>query len=193
MSWIKEIKYPESTGELKRIYDRIKGPDDYLDNIITVHSLRPHTLEGHLSLYKNVIHHTSNTLPKWYIESIGVYVSFLNNCNYCVQHHFEGLKKLIGDNAKSDLMFDCIKHNNLDVMFDEKMCEGLHYANKLTLHINTINQSDVLKLQKAGFTDGEILEINQITSYFNFANRTVIGLGVNLDGDVLGTNPNNLL
>ena len=74
-------------------------------------------------------------------------------------------------------------------MFDEKMCEGLHYANKLTLNINTINQSDALKLQKAGFTDGEILEINQITSYFNYANRTVIGLGVNLEGDVLGTNP----
>jgi uncharacterized protein YciW len=47
-----------------------------------------------------------------------------------------------------------------------------------------------LPLKAAGFSDSEILEINQVVSYFNYANRTVLGLGVNLDGDILGLSPN---
>ena len=38
--------------------------------------------------------------------------------------------------------------------------------------------------------DGEILEINQVCSYFAYANRTVLGLGVITKGDILGLSPN---
>ena len=34
-----------------------------------------------------------------------------------------------------------------------------------------------------------ILELNQVTSYFNYANRTVLGLGVSTEGDELGLSP----
>ena len=44
-------------------------------------------------------------------------------------------------------------------------------------------------MRAQGFGDGEILEINQVTSYFAYANRTVSGLGVNIDGEVLGLSP----
>ena len=45
-------------------------------------------------------------------------------------------------------------------------------------------------MRDEGWDDGEILEINQVVSYFNYANRTVNGLGVTTDGDVLGLSPN---
>ena len=48
---------------------------------------------------------------------------------------------------------------------------------------------DIEKLRATGLTDGEILEVNQVTAYFCYANRTVLGLGVNTDGDILGTSP----
>ena len=54
MTWIRSIEYQQSDGKLRSIYDRIKGPHDQLDNILKAHGLRPHTLEGHLLLYKNV-------------------------------------------------------------------------------------------------------------------------------------------
>ena len=44
-------------------------------------------------------------------------------------------------------------------------------------------------MRAAGWDDGEILEINQVTAYFSYANRTVLGLGVNTDGDILGLSP----
>jgi hypothetical protein len=34
------------------------------------------------------------------------------------------------------------------------------------------------------FRHGEILEINQVAAYFNYANLTVLGLGINMEGDI---------
>ena len=68
MSWIKTIAYGDASGRLKKLYDRIKGPDDNVDNIMLAHSLRPHSMEGHMALYKYVIHHSSNMLEKAYLE-----------------------------------------------------------------------------------------------------------------------------
>ena len=52
-------------------------------------------------------------------------------------------------------------------------------------------EADVAALRAAGWDDGEILEINQVAAYFAYANRTVQGLGVTTEGDILGLSPNN--
>ena len=52
-----------------------------------------------------------------------------------------------------------------------------------------MKEEDMDDLRKSGFSDGEILEINQVISYFNYANRTAIGLGVSLKGDIPGLSP----
>ena len=44
-------------------------------------------------------------------------------------------------------------------------------------------------MQAAGADDGEILEINQVTAYFAYANRMVLGLGINTEGDIIGHSP----
>ena len=190
MSWIQTINYNDAESSLKRIYDRVKGPDNKVDNVLLIHSLRPHSLVGHMSLYKNVLHNSNNTLPKWYLESIGVYVSHLNKCTYCVEHHFTGFKKLLKDEHKAASFLKAIKSEILDAFFDTKYLSGLNYAKKLTMEIQNIEKEDVENLKTAGFSDGEILEINQVTSYFNYVNRTVVGLGVDLKGDTLGLSPN---
>ena len=191
MSWIKKIDFSQATGKLKKIYDRVVTPGGKVDNVLEIHSLRPHTLEGHMHLYKSVLHHYNNTLPKWYLESLGTYVSHLNQCQYCVDHHSVGLKKLLnGDLEKFEKIFSSIKRNRPEEGFEGKLLEGMLYAKKLTFSHHWMSQKDVIKLQEAGFDDGEILEINQVVSYFNYVNRTVIGLGVNTDGDELGLSPN---
>ena len=72
MSWIKVIPFEEATGKLKQIYNRIKGPNNQIDNVLSIHSLRPHTLAGHMSLYKNTLHHTNNTFPNWSLELLEI-------------------------------------------------------------------------------------------------------------------------
>ena len=191
MSWIKIVPYDTATGKLKRLYDRIKGPGDNVDNIMMMHSLRPHTMEGHMALYKYVLHHTGNTVPKWFLEVIGVWVSSLNDCAYCVEHHFAGLKKLLADEARTSSIRAAIDAGDMaDAPLTVAEKRAMDYARKLTLDGPSVSEADVISLRDAGYSDGGILEINQETAYFNYANRTVLGLGCSTGGDLLGLSPN---
>jgi uncharacterized peroxidase-related enzyme len=190
MAWIKIIGYDEARSSLKRIYDKIKGPDNNIDNVMLIHSLRPHSLTGHMTLYKNVLHNSANLLPKWYLEALGVYVSKLNYCDYCVRHHFTGFKRELKDDARADAFLQAVLKDDLKSFFDPKLYQGFKYARKLTMKPGKMKKKDVEKLRGKDFTDGEILEINQVVSYFNYVNRTAVGLGVGLKGDILGLSPN---
>jgi uncharacterized peroxidase-related enzyme len=58
----------------------------------------------------------------------------------------------------------------------------LTYAVKLTREPWQMVEADVVALRQAGFSDTAILDINQVTGYYAFANRLVDGLGVELEG-----------
>ncbi len=57
----------------------------------------------------------------------------------------------------------------------------LEYAVKLTAEICAVNEEDVIALRKVGFSDEAILDIAQITAYFNFVNRLACGLGIEIE------------
>lgn len=189
MTWIKTISYDDAQGKLKQLYDRIKGPDNNVDNIMLAHSLRPHTMEGHMALYKYVLHHPRNSLAKVFLETIGVYVSSLNDCSYCVDHHFSGMARLLGDDARAAEIRAALNARSPGDAFDGIELAALEYAAKLTIAAGTVAEDDIEKLREAGLDDGQILEVNQVTSYFCYANRTVLGLGINTEGDVIGLSP----
>ncbi len=191
MSWIQTLSAAEATGALKTLYARVTGPDGHIDNILRVHSLRPHTLRGHMALYKNVLHHADNTVPKWMLETLGVYVSQLNGCGYCVAHHAAGLQRLLGDDNRFWAIQTALEAESWRLVFNEREQALLNYTKKLTLYPAQMQEDDVEALRGVGFTDGEILEVNQVVSYFSYANRTVLGLGVTIEGDVLGLSPGN--
>ena len=192
MPWIDTIAYDDADGRLRPLYDRVTGPDNNVDNIMMSHSLRPHTMEAHMALYKATIHHSGNTLPKWLLETIGVWVSSLNACTYCVEHHFAGLKRLLRDDARADAIRAAIDARDASLStLDAGQIAVMRYAEMLTLHPQKMAERIVTTLRDHGYSDGEILEINQVTAYFNYANRTVLGLGCSLDGDVLGLSPGN--
>ena len=192
MSWIETIAYEDADAKLKPLYDRIKGPDNNVDNIMMMHSLRPHSMEGHMAIYKYVLHHRDNTIDKWFLETLGVWVSALNECNYCVEHHFAGLKRLLRDDGKSAQIRDAIDTNNIEAApLDNRQKIAMEYARELTRDPGGIREGIIKRLRAAGYSDGEILEINQVSAYFSYANRTVLGLGCSTEGDILGLSPNN--
>lgn len=57
----------------------------------------------------------------------------------------------------------------------------LAYAVKLTHTPADVGEEDVEALRDAGFDDSGILDICQVTSYFNYVNRLADGLGVELE------------
>ena len=191
MSWINHVPYSEATGKLLKLYNRVKGPDNNVDNIMLAHSLRPQSMEGHMTLYKNVLHHSSNQIPKWFLEALGVYTSLKNACHYCVEHHFAGMTRLVDNLPRSTAIREALETDYFESVFDEKQAAAFVYAAKLTEHTGDMIESDIQQLRAQGWSDGEILEITQVVAYFNYANRTVLGLGVVADGDIIGLSPNN--
>ena len=189
VAWIRVIPYEESESELRRIYDVVKGASGHLDNVVKVHSLRPHTLEGHYALYRSVLHHPGNEMPPWLLESLGVYTSLLNGCEYSAAHHSEGLRLALADDARFEKIHQSLSGDRPENAFSGKELALLRYAKKLTLAPSYLSRGDIEALRAAGANDGEILEANQVVSYFNYANRVLNGLGVTTEGDVLGTSP----
>lgn len=190
MTWIRTIPYEEAEGKVKDLYERIKGPNNNVDNIMMAHSLRPHSMEGHMALYKNVLHHSRNTIPKWLLEAIGVCVSIINQCEYCIEHHYEGMRKLIEDDQRSQSIREALEEGDPSKVFESKELATMNYAVKLTTNPQNISPDDIEKLRINNVDDGEILEINQVAAYFAYANRMVLGLGINKSGDIIGLSPN---
>lgn len=57
----------------------------------------------------------------------------------------------------------------------------LDYAVKLTEAPESVGESDVEALRDVGFDDAGILDICQVTAYYNYVNRLADGLGVELE------------
>jgi uncharacterized peroxidase-related enzyme len=189
MSWIDTVTTEQAEGRLRELYERVAGPGGKVDNVLRVHSLCPHTLEAHIALYKSVLHHSGNRLPKWLLETIGVYVSLLNGCTYCVEHHFAGLSRLLQDENRMREIRHALETGVFKKAFDLREQTILDYARQLTELPGDMRETSIEKMRAAGLDDGEILEVNQVASYFAYVNRTVLGLGVTTEGDTLGLSP----
>lgn len=94
-----------------------------------------------------------------------------------MQHHGEGLLREIQDQA----LVDAIKSDYRTAALSDADRAMLDYVAKLTLTPANSAESDIVALRGAGFSDSGILDINQITGFFAWCNRTVDGLGVELE------------
>lgn len=185
-SWIKMISDEDADADLLDALDGARTPHGTVDNVLRVHSLRPNTMRGHMALYKAALHDDANTLPVWLQETIGTYVSKLNDCPYSVANHWANAAHLIGDAARAATIEAALDARSPQDVFDGAELALLRYAEKLTVLPGAMEQSDIDELKNAGVDDGEILEANQIIGYFNYVNRCLNGLGVTTEGDVVG-------
>ena len=143
-----------------------------------------------MALYKATLHHARNTVDRWFLEALGVYTSLLNGCAYCVDHHFIGMKRQLKDDARAAAIRAAVESQDLTSVFSAKEISAFEYARVLTKDPGSLTQDNIEAMRSTGWPDDQILEINQVVAYFNYANRTVLGLGVSTDGDVLGLSPN---
>jgi len=185
-AWIEMIEDADAKGAVKEMYDIARSPHGTIDNVMRCQSLRPHTIAGHLSLYKSVLHNPDNIIPFWFLEVVASYTSIVNKCKYSLTHHFMNARRLINDKARSDAIYAALQDHEPERMFDGKELALLNYTKKLTACVAKMEATDMEPLRTAGCDDGEILEVNQVVAYFNYSNRVLNGLGVTTEGDVIG-------
>ncbi|MDH3714656.1 MAG: peroxidase-related enzyme [Gammaproteobacteria bacterium] len=180
------ISDADATGAVKEMYDLVRTPYGTVDNVMRVHSLRPHTMQGHVTLYRSVLHNPDNTLPFWFLEVVASFTSVLNRCDYSLTHHFANVRRLLADEQRADAIYAALESGRLASEFSGKHLALLRYAGKLTRAVGDMCAEDYQALQAAGCEDGEILEVNQVCAYFNYSNRLLNGLGVTTEDDTIG-------
>ncbi len=185
-AWIRIIPPEAASGLLAEMYEKVKTPHGTVDNVMQVHSLRPRTMEGHVALYRSVLHSPDNVLPLWFLEVVAAYVSLLNRCAYSLTHHWANAERLMADDSRSAAVRAALESGRLEETFGGRELALLRYAGKLATQVADMQESDVTALRAAGCDDGEILEVNQVCAYFSYSNRLLNGLGVTTAGDVIG-------
>ncbi len=176
MAYIQMIGEQEATGELARWYRRVGNPGGTVDNVMKVHSLNVETLRTHFEMYAAAMHQPS-PLSRAERELVAVTVSRLNGCRYCLAHHRAGLERLLP--AERRAVADAVARGKPTAL-TEREAALLDFATKLTSTPALMSPSDVAALRSAGLDDRAILDLAQVIGYFNYVNRVVTGLGVEL-------------
>jgi uncharacterized peroxidase-related enzyme len=186
MAWIATVPDEGAKGQLRELYDRLKGPGNHVDRIMRAQSLRPHSLAGHMALHQSVLQHAGNTLDRALLEAIGLWVSLLNGCGYGVERHYAGLKRLLRDDARAEGVRAALEAAAPERAFAGRELALFAYAARLTTDPATLTKAHIQALRHAGLDDGQILEANQTVAYVAYANRTALGLGITTAGEIGG-------
>lgn len=191
MAYIRTIGPQEATGELAELYRRVGNPDGTVDEVMLVHSLSPHSLRAHFELYVTAMHRPS-PLSRVERELVGAWVSRLNGCAYCLQHHSAGLERLL--RGQRQALVRQLREGDEDLealapLLELRERAMLAYATKLTRTPSLVTAEDVQQLRSAGLDDRAVLDLAQVVAYFCYANRIVLGLGAELESFPLGQHP----
>ena len=178
MAWIKMIEEEKAEGKLKKLYKKMANPTNQkVANVLKVHSIKPDILEAHFNLYRKIMFGKSDISRKQR-EMIAVLVSSVNECHYWIEHHGAALHKL---SDQKNLKKEIIHNYQASKKLTKKEKVMLDYAKSLTIKPTSVKVNIIKRLKNMGFSGEDILDINQVVSYFNYVNRIVEGLGVNLE------------
>jgi uncharacterized peroxidase-related enzyme len=177
MAHIKVIEHEEAEGPLKEIYDDLVKSRGKLASVHKIQSLHPETIVAHMDLYMKIMFGKS-PLRRYQREMIAVVVSVCNNCLYCTRHHAEAVQHFWKDAEKVDQLIK----DYTQIELSEKDRLWCDLAKQLTENPSETNQEIYLQpLKNLGVEDRAILDATLVIAYFNFVNRIVLGLGVNLE------------
>lgn len=179
MSRIQIIQPEEANGRLQEIYKEIEKQRGQVAEVLKIQSLRPESIVIHMDLYLEIMFSRSE-LSRAQREMIAVVVSVANNCTYCATHHSNALNHYWKDDDK----IDRFKADYREVELTDQEISLCKYAEEVTLRPQNLEEVDPSRLLKVcGFSDAAILDTTLVVSYFNFVNRMVLSLGVELEED----------
>jgi uncharacterized peroxidase-related enzyme len=95
-----------------------------------------------------------------------------------MEHHGAALRSITGDEALVREI--CARGSRGDVPGTWRPI--LAFAEKLTRQPGAMSAADLEPLRVVGLDDRGILEVVEVTAYFNFVTRLADGLGVALEG-----------
>ncbi|MFT5336638.1 MAG: putative peroxidase-related enzyme [Luteibaculaceae bacterium] len=177
MARIKVIQPQEAEGKLADIYSDLESSRGKIAEVHKIQSLRPESIVKHMDLYLEIMY-TKSKLSRAKRELIAVVVSVANACTYCKTHHAAALNHYWKNDERIAQLL--ISFENVGLSDEElALCR---FAQHLTLNPGHHENTDhTAALKKVGLPDEAILDTTLVVAYFNFVNRIVLSLGVQLE------------
>jgi len=120
---------------------------------------------------------TKSELSRAEREMRAVIVSVANGCEYCQMHHAQALNHYWKNDGKVSRLRTDFEHAELTAR-ELVLCS---FANLLTVNPEAYrNEKYLAPLKKIGITDNGILDATLVVAYFNFVNRIVLALGLEI-------------
>lgn len=169
MARISLIESQNASREVQQIYEhRLAGRPT------NVHKAMAHNSQA-LTPFLAFYAAAGKSLDRRLWELVYVYVSFLNGCHYCSQHHMASSAKLgLGPGDWKAL------HNGDISGFSESDKIVLRYAEKLTKTPGEIGDDDFTLLRRY-LGDQQIVDLHLVVGLANFTNRFTDPLGLELE------------
>lgn len=106
-------------------------------------------------------------------ELIAAYVSYRNNCNFCMSSHAAAARCLYGEekNVVDEVLADMFRSN-----VSNKMKALLHIAGKVQISGKEVKPAEIAAAKTLGANDKEIHDAVLIAASFSMFNRYVDGL-----------------
>jgi len=178
------IQPDQATGNLKEIYDGLIKSRGKIAEVHKIQSLNPHSIVNHMDLYMTIMFGKS-PLKRVHREMMAVIVSVANQCEYCQIHHLEAVKNFWKDDEKTNQL----KANYSEADLSEQELGLCDFAKALTLTPERSKDAALVQpLKDLGFEDRAILDATLVIAYFNFVNRIVLALGVDVEASPGGYN-----
>ena len=152
--------------DIKGVFNHLLREDGFVPNVLKAYSFDAEKFRPFLKMYNNVMLMDSplTTLER---EMIGVVVSSINRCVYCLTTHGAAVRGLSGDPILGELMVQNYRAARLSVRHRAM----LDFAVKVTEASYAITEADREALRKAGFDDRAIWDIAAVVGFFNMSNR----------------------
>ncbi|HBS27334.1 MAG TPA: hypothetical protein DD827_09470 [Gammaproteobacteria bacterium] len=155
-SLIPYISENNATGEIKRIYDEVKGAFGMIPAPIKQHSVSPELLKNHWD-YFDVVSKNKNFTQKFLaimrmsIASSGVF----QQCDYCVDGNAMVLKSMFD---MDDGLIKDIQNNPEKAKLDQREGLMLKFLLTSTKDPKSLTRSSFDQLRKSGWSDKDIFE-----------------------------------
>lgn len=171
--WIATVAIEDATGVLRDAYDHQLAKMGRVTGITKLGSLYPELVAERLRFY-DVIEATPSAIPDWAKRAAILIVSAINGCHFCMASNTD---KLVAQ-GKGDLA-EAISSDPRGATAGDPAIDALFaYTRRLTADPAAVTEGDVAALRQAGWSDLDILDLNNLVAYYAYINRVTAGLGL---------------
>lgn len=176
-SYLEKPKIEEIPPDLQAYFEEnIRKQEEKLGAVNTLFHilpLNPIQFKAFLDFMYSLFNTKNTYLDLVDKEMIGLVVSSVNCCNYCLTTHSDTLRRL----TKDPVWVDTLTYNYRSAKLTKKQRALCDYAFRATKYPDEITTKEVDLLREAGFNDHEILEAAFVVGFFNYTNRWVSTIG----------------